>query len=119
TDGTAILSGNLDVNEAKKVAEEITAGALPVPVTLVEQRSVGPTLGKESVRASLVAGVIGLGVVALFMLLYYRLAGLLAVLALIVYTTITLSLYKLSALLPGYTIVLTLAGIAGFILSIG
>src|SRR4051812_1149080 len=80
TDGTAILSGNLDVNQAKKVAEEITAGALPVPVTLVEQRSVGPTLGKESVRASLVAGVIGLGVVALFMLMYYRLAGLLAVL---------------------------------------
>ena len=62
---------------------------------------------------------LGLGVVALFMLAYYRLAGLLAVLALIVYTTITLSLYKLSVLLPGYTIVLTLAGIAGFILSIG
>ncbi|HVQ43461.1 MAG TPA: protein translocase subunit SecD [Candidatus Saccharimonadia bacterium] len=119
TDGTAILSGNLDVKEAKKIADEITAGALPVPVTLVEQRSVGPTLGKESVRASVVAGVIGLGVVALFMLSYYRLAGLLAVLALGVYTTITITLYKLSALLPGYTIVLTLAGIAGFILSIG
>ena len=119
TDGTAILSGNLDVNQAKKVADEITAGALPVPVTLVEQRSVGPTLGKESVRASLIAGAIGLSVVALFMLAYYRLAGLLAVLALIIYTTITLSLYKLSAFLPGYTIVLTLAGIAGFILSIG
>jgi preprotein translocase subunit SecD len=119
TDGTAILSGNLDVKEAKKIAEEITAGALPVPVTLVEQRSVGPTLGKESVRASLVAGAIGLGVVAIFMLAYYRLAGLLAVLALLVYTGITLTLYKLSVFLPGYTIVLTLAGIAGFILSIG
>jgi preprotein translocase subunit SecD len=119
TDGTAILSGNLDVAEAKRIAEEITAGALPVPVTLVEQRSVGPTLGKESVQASVVAGVIGLGVVALFMLIYYRLAGLLAVLALVIYTTITLTLYKLSGLVPGYTIVLTLAGIAGFILSIG
>jgi preprotein translocase subunit SecD len=119
TDGTAILSGNLDVKEAKKIADEITAGALPVPVTLVEQRSVGPTLGKESVRASLVAGAIGLSMVALFMLAYYRLAGFLAVLALLVYTTITLTLYKLSVLLPGYTIVLTLAGIAGFILSIG
>jgi preprotein translocase subunit SecD len=119
TDGTAILSGNLDVAAAKKIAEEITAGALPVPVTLVEQRSVGPTLGKESVRASIVAGAIGLGVVALFMVAYYRLAGLLAVLALIIYTTITLTLYKLSVFLPGYTIVLTLAGIAGFILSIG
>ncbi|HSX02797.1 MAG TPA: protein translocase subunit SecD [Candidatus Saccharimonadia bacterium] len=119
TDGTAILSGNMDIETAKKIADEITAGALPVPVTLVEQRTVGPSLGRESVQHSVVAGLIGLGVVALFMLLYYRLAGVLAVLALAIYTTITLSLYKLSAFLPGYTIVLTLAGIAGFILSIG
>ncbi len=121
TDGTAILSGNFDVPQAKKIADEITAGALPVPVTLVEQSTVGPTLGKESVRASMVAGAIGLGVVAIFMLAYYRLAGLLAVLALGVYTAITLTLYKLSALpaFQNYTIVLTLAGIAGFILSIG
>jgi preprotein translocase subunit SecD len=119
TDGTAILSGNMDIDAAKKIADEITAGALPVPVTLVEQRTVGPSLGRESVQHSVVAGLIGLSVVALFMLLYYRLAGVLAVLALAVYTTITLSLYKLSAFLPGYTIVLTLAGIAGFILSIG
>jgi preprotein translocase subunit SecD len=119
TDGTAILSGNLDIKEARKIAEEITAGALPVPVTLVEQRSVGPSLGKESVQHSIVAGAIGLGVVALFMLLYYRLAGLLAVGALAVYTTITITLYKLSPFVPGFTIVLTLAGIAGFILSIG
>jgi preprotein translocase subunit SecD len=118
-DGKAILSGNMDVQTAKKIADEITAGALPVPVTLVEQRTVGPTLGKESVQHSIVAGVIGLGIVALFMLLYYRLAGLLAVGALFIYTAITLSLYKLSSFLPGYTIVLTLAGIAGFILSIG
>jgi preprotein translocase subunit SecD len=118
-DGKAILSGNMDVQTAKKIADEITAGALPVPITLVEQRTVGPTLGRESVQHSLVAGLIGLTVVALFMILYYRLAGVLAVLALIIYTTITLSLYKLSALVPGYTIVLTLAGIAGFILSIG
>ncbi len=121
TDGTAILSGNFDVAQAKKIADEITAGALPVPVTLVEQRTVGPTLGRESVRASFVAGAIGLGVVAIFMLAYYRLAGLLAVLALMIYTAITLTIYKLSALAPfqSYTIVLTLAGIAGFILSIG
>ncbi len=119
TDGNAVLSGNLDIAAARKIADEITAGALPVPVTLVEQRTVGPTLGRESVQHSLVAGMIGLGVVAVFMIAYYRLAGLLAVLALIIYTTITLSLYKLSVFLPGYTIVLTLAGIAGFILSIG
>jgi preprotein translocase subunit SecD len=119
TDGTAILTGNFNITQAKTIAEEITAGALPVPVTLVEQESVGPTLGKQSVQESLVAGAIGLGVVALFMILYYRLAGVLAVCALAIYTTITITLYKLSAFIPGYTIVLTLAGIAGFILSIG
>jgi len=119
TDGTAILSGNLDIKQARKIAEEITAGALPVPVTLVAQSTVGPSLGKESVSRSLIAGLIGLSIVALFMMLYYRLAGVIAVLALIIYTTITLSLYKLSIFIPGYSIVLTLAGIAGFILSIG
>ncbi|HEY6736453.1 MAG TPA: protein translocase subunit SecD [Candidatus Saccharimonadia bacterium] len=119
TDGNAILSGNMDIAEARKIADEITAGALPVPVTLVEQRTVGPTLGKESVQHSLVAGLIGLGMVAIFMLVYYRLAGVLAVMALAIYTAITLTIYKLSAFVPGYTIVLTLAGIAGFILSIG
>ena len=119
TDGTAILTGNLNITQARQIADEITAGALPVPVTLVEQQTIGPTLGRESVQHSVVAGAIGLGVVALFMLMYYRLAGALAVLALAIYTCITLTLYKLSALIPGYTIVLTLAGIAGFILSIG
>ena len=119
TDGTAILSGNLDIKAARKIGEEITAGALPVPITLVAQSTVGPSLGKESVAKSLVAGAIGLGIVALFMMLYYRVAGIVAVLALIIYTTITLTLYKLSVFIPGYTIVLTLAGIAGFILSIG
>jgi preprotein translocase subunit SecD len=118
-DGVAILSGNLDIAAARKIADEITAGALPVPVTLVEQRTVGPTLGKESVQHSLVAGIIGLSIVALFMLMFYRFAGLLAVIALAIYTTITLSLYKLSVFIPGYSIILTLAGIAGFILSIG
>jgi len=118
-DGVAILSGNMDINQARKVAEEITAGALPVPVTLVEQRSVGPSLGKESVQHSVLAGIIGLTVVALFMLMYYRFAGLLAILALGIYTALTVTIYKLSGLVPGYSIVLTLAGIAGFILSIG
>lgn len=119
TDGTAQLSGNFkDVAAARSVANEINAGALPVPVNLVQESSVGPTLGKESITRSLVAGIIGLAVVAVFMLSYYRLAGLLAVLALIIYTFITLALYKLSTLTP-YAIVLTLAGTAGFILSIG
>jgi preprotein translocase subunit SecD len=118
TDGRAQLSGNFDVKQAKQIAQLINAGALPVPINLVEQRTVGPTLGQESVQRSLVAGIIGLAVVAFFMLAYYRLAGLVAVIALGIYTCLTLTLYKLSAFTP-YTIVLTLAGIAGFILSIG
>ncbi len=120
TDGHAQLQGNFaSVSDAKNIANLINSGALPVPVTLVGQNTVGPTLGKESVSHSLVAGLIGLATVAVFMLLYYRLAGAVAVSALVIYTTITLTLYKLSAFVPGYTIVLTLAGIAGFILSIG
>lgn len=119
TDGRAQLEGNFkSVAEARKVADQITAGALPVPVNLVEERTVGPTLGKESIQRSLVAGIIGLVVVAIFMIAYYRLAGLLAVGALIIYTLITLTIYKLSGFTP-YAIVLTLAGTAGFILSIG
>ncbi len=118
TDGTAVLQGSFDLAGAKQIAQLINGGALPAPITLVQQQTVGPTLGQESVSHSLVAGLIGLGVVALFMILYYRLAGLLAVVALGIYTMITLSLYKLSVFTP-FPIVLTLAGIAGFILSIG
>lgn len=118
TDGNAQLQGSFTIEEAKRVAQLINGGALPVPISLVEQRTVGPTLGQESVAKSLLAGIIGLGVVALFMLSYYRLPGLVAVLALLIYSLLTLALYKLSSVTP-YTIVLTLAGIAGFILSIG
>ena len=118
-DGTAQLQGSFTIQTAKDTADLINAGALPVSVTLVEQRTVEASLGKESVSKSFVAGAIGLTIVALFMILYYRLAGLLAVGALFIYTTMTITFYKLSAYLPGYTIVLTLAGIAGFILSIG
>lgn len=118
TDGKAVLQGNFTTAEAKKTAQLINAGALPVPITLVEQRTVGATLGQESIARSIVAGIIGLLVVALFMISYYRLAGVLAVVALAIYTLITLALYKLSGLTPS-TIVLTLAGIAGFVLSIG
>lgn len=118
TDGKAQLQGNFTAADAKRTAQLINAGALPVPITLVEQRSVGATLGQESIQKSLLAGVIGLTVVALFMLFYYRLAGVIAVGALAIYTLITLALYKLSGITPS-PIVLTLAGIAGFVLSIG
>ncbi len=118
TDGKAVLSGNFTTAEAKKTAQLINAGALPVPISLVEQRTVGASLGQESIAKSIIAGIIGLTVVALFMILYYRLAGVIAVIALAVYTLITLALYKLSGVSPS-PIVLTLAGIAGFVLSIG
>ncbi len=119
-DGRAQLQGNFAVEEAKQVAQQINSGALPVPLgDPIQQSFIGPTLGAESIARSLVAGLIGLGIVAIFMIVYYRLAGLLAVGALSIYTVLTLAIYKLSTLMPPYAIVLTLAGIAGFILSIG
>lgn len=111
--GEAVITGKFDITEAKKLAIELNAGALPVPIKLIEQRNIGATLGSESVKMSLVAGLIGLILIAIFMILYYRLPGALAVLALFVYALITLALFKL---IP---VTLTLAGIAGFILSIG
>lgn len=111
--GEAVITGKFTVDEAKKLAIELNAGALPVPISLIEQRNVGATLGSESVKKSLIAGLVGLLLVGLFMIIYYRLPGFLAVVALIIYTLITLALFKL---IP---ITLTLAGIAGFILSVG
>lgn len=111
--GEAVITGKFDIKEAKKLAIELNAGALPVPIKLIEQRNVSATLGSESVKKSLVAGLIGLCLVALFMIIYYRLPGFLAVLALIIYSLVVLALFKL---IP---VTLTLAGIAGFILSIG
>lgn len=111
--GQAVITGKFSINEAKTLSIELNAGALPVPIKLVEQRTIGPTLGSESVQRSLMAGLIGLVLVALFMIIYYRFPGLLAVLALLIYTAVVLALFKL---IP---ITLTLAGIAGFILSVG
>ncbi|MGI8643336.1 MAG: protein translocase subunit SecD [Thermomicrobiales bacterium] len=92
---------------------QLKSGSLEVPLRVVSSRTVGPTLGQDSLDRSLLAGIIGLGTVALFMIFYYRLPGLLSVLALLIYTAVTFSLFKL---IP---VTLTLAGIAGFILSIG
>jgi preprotein translocase subunit SecD len=118
TDGKGQMQGFEDINAAKQTALLLNAGALPVPVDLVEQRTVGASLGQESVSRSVLAGIIGLAAVALFMILYYRAAGLLAVVALGIYAALVVVIFKLSALTP-WTIVLTLAGVAGFILSIG
>ena len=112
-DGSAVISGKFTITEAKTLAQRLNAGALPVPIRLESQQTVGASLGKDSLDASLRAGMFGFLIVALFMLLYYRLPGLLAILALALYTGLNLSLFKL---IP---VTLTLSGIAGFILSVG
>ena len=113
TGGQAIISGSFNVSSAKQLAQRLNAGALPLPINLVSQQTVGANLGLDSLEKSLFAGLIGLAVIALFMIAFYRLPGLLATLALLVYTAITLAIFKM---IP---VTLTLAGIAGFILSIG
>jgi len=113
TSGKAVISGKFNVKEAKDLAQRLSAGALPVPIKLISQKNIGPSLGKIAVQKSMVAGAIGLFLVALFMIVFYGLYGVVATIALIIYTLINLALYKL---IP---ITLTLPGIAGFILSIG
>ncbi len=111
--GRAVISGNFTYQEAKLLAQRLNTGALPVPVELVSQQTVGATLGVESLQKSLVAGVIGFFFIMGFMILYYRVPGVVAVVALILYLALTLAFFKL------FNITLTLAGITGFILSMG
>lgn len=111
--GEAVITGKFTLDETKQLVTLLNAGSLDVPIKLVEQRTVGATLGAESVKKSLVAGLIGLMLVIIFMLLNYRMAGLVATLALLSYSLITLAFFK------WIPITMTLAGIAGFILSIG
>jgi preprotein translocase subunit SecD len=113
TDGEGQIQGGFTLDTANTLAIQLRSGSLPIPIKVVESRTVGPTLGEESVRKSLLAGIIGLTVVIVFMALNYRLPGIVADLALICYALISLMLFKL---IP---VVLTLPGIAGFILSIG
>jgi len=111
--GKAQITGDFTIEEAKSLVRDLNAGALPVPITLISQQSVGPTLGTISLEKSLKAGIIGFLIVILFMILFYRLPGILASLALGIYIILVLSLFKI---IP---VTLTLAGIGGFILSIG
>jgi preprotein translocase subunit SecD len=111
--GSGIIEGSFTSESANALAIQLRYGSLPVPVKVVESQTVGATLGADSVRRSLIAGIIGLLAVVLFMLIYYRLPGFIADLALIVYTVLSLMLFKL---IP---VVLSLPGIAGFILGIG
>lgn len=113
SDGNAIISGDFTLEEAKQLAISINSGALPVSVQLVEQRNIGPTLGAADVQKSVLAGLGGLSMVMIFMLLYYGRLGAIACLALIIYGLITLAIFR------AIPVVLTLPGIAGFILSIG
>lgn len=112
-DGRALITGDFTLAEVKELVQRLNAGALPVPIKLISQQSIGASLGEESLTKSLWAGLIGLGLIGLFMLIYYRLFGLAAIVALLIYIIILLALFKL---IP---ITLTLAGIAGFILSMG
>jgi protein-export membrane protein SecD len=116
--GEAVINGDFTLDEAKKLSQRLNAGALPVPIKLISQQSVGPTLGKISLEKSLIAGFYGLIAVGVFMILYYRLPGLIAVIALVIYTLLMVSIFKLSSVTP-MAITLTLSGIAGFILSVG
>ncbi|MEM9539638.1 MAG: protein translocase subunit SecD [Cyanobacteria bacterium P01_E01_bin.42] len=113
TGGRASISGSLDSQAAVELAIQLRGGALPFPVELVENRTVGATLGQDSVNRSIVAAVSGLVLVLIFMVIYYRLPGAIADVALTIYTLLTLACYALVG------VTLTLPGIAGFILSIG
>lgn len=114
--GRAQISGGdngFAYEEAKEMVDLLNAGALPVPAKIIEENTVGATLGADSIEKSKVAGAIGLGIVMLFMIGYYRLPGLIADVALVIYSIVLFMLFKM---IP---VTLTLAGIAGFILSIG
>lgn len=111
--GKAVIQGNFTTSAANQLAIELNAGALPVPIKVIEQHNIGSTLGASSIQKSLVAGTIGLLIVAIFMIANYGRLGFSADLALIIYSLIVFALFRV---IP---VTLTLAGIAGFILSIG
>ena len=112
-DGQAVINGTFTQDEAKNLALQLNAGALPVPVSVVEKSTVGATLGKTSVEKSVYAGSVGLVIVAVFMIAQYGWLGFLADMALVVYGLLTFAIFR------SIPITLTLPGIAGFILSIG
>ncbi len=112
-DGKAEINGNFSPDEAKQLVRNLNYGALPVPVSLLSTQTVGASLGKGALDASVFAGLISFIVISIFLIIWYRLLGVVAVVALAVYTVLNLAIYKL---LP---VTLTSAGLAAFILSIG
>lgn len=113
TGGGAVITGNFTLQDANELAVQLRGGSLPFPVAVVENRTVGATLGQDSIRRSIYAGIAGLILVLIFMGVYYRLPGLIADFALMIYALLTLACFALVG------VTLTLPGIAGFILSIG
>ena len=113
TGGTAIISGGFNPQEARDLAQNLNFGALPIPIELINTQTIGASLGQEVLEKGVKAGVVGLGIIILFMLLWYRLPGLVAGVALLSYVVIMLALFQF---IP---VTLTAAGLAGFIISIG
>lgn len=113
TDGHAQISGNFTVKEAQELVQRFNAGALPAPITLINQNTTSATLGQDSLRDAIKAGILGTLLVMLFMIIYYRSLGIFSTVALVAYIALTLAVFKLAS------ITMTLAGVAGFILTIG
>ncbi len=111
--GKAVITGKFSIKEAKELARRLSAGALPVPIEIISQQNIGPSLGEESVQKSIVAGLLGFLVIVAFMILLYKRDGAIASSALLIYTLIVMALFKL---IP---VTLTLAGVAGFVVSLG
>lgn len=113
TDGQGVVSGNFTPEAANALAVQLRYGSLPIPLKIVETRTVGPSLGQDSLQESAFAGIVGFTIVILFMALYYRLPGIIADVAILIYAILAFALFRY---IP---ITLTLAGIAGFLLSTG
>jgi preprotein translocase subunit SecD len=112
-DGQGQISGSFTAESANTLAVQLRYGSLPIPLKVVETRVIGPTLGEDSLRKSLLAGAIGLTIVILFMGIYYRLPGITADLSILLYAVILFAVFKLIG------VTLTLPGIAGIMLSTG
>jgi len=113
TGGSGVITGNFTYEAANALVVQLRYGSLPIPLKIVETRIIGPTLGEDSLQKSLTAGIIGMIIVILFMLLYYRLPGLVADISILFYAAITFAIFK------WFHFTLTLPGIAGFLLSTG
>jgi len=111
--GEATITGGFTVEEAQQLSVQLNAGALPVPIAVLELRTLGASLGDTSVQQSIQAGIVGIGLVMFFMILYYGAQGIVASVALVIYAVVTLALYKVIG------VTLTLPGIVGLLLSIG